>query len=100
MAEGMRGYRVGIDMDDGGMARTMKELRNEAQMLKGDMRANFAEIRSGEGIMSAYANKVKDAERAIDAQKAVIQKAKSEQNGLDLETEKGREAYQKYERQI
>lgn len=100
MAERIQGYRFGIDMDDGGMARTMKELRNEAQMLKGDMRANFAEIRSGEGIMSAYANKVKDAERAIDAQKAVIQKAKSEQNGLDLETEKGREAYQKYERQI
>lgn len=98
--ERIQGYRFGIDMDDGGMRRTMRELRNEAQMLKGDMRANFGEIRSGEGIMAAYSQKVKDAERAIDAQKAVIQKAKSEQNGLDLETEKGREAYQKYERQI
>ncbi|MBN7275503.1 phage tail tape measure protein [Ligilactobacillus pobuzihii] len=98
--ERIQGYRFGIDLDDGGMARTMKELRDEAKMLKGEMRANFGEIRSGEGVMAAYSQKIKDAERAIDGQKAVIQKAKKEQEGLDLETQEGREAYQKYERQI
>ncbi|MBE1727397.1 phage tail protein [Lactobacillus plantarum] len=98
--EKIQGYQFAIDMDDGGMTRTMRELKNEAKLLKSGMQANFAEIRSGEGIMAAYANKVKDAGRAIDAQRVYIEKLKSEQNGLDQSTVHGRESYLKYENQI
>lgn len=98
--ETISGYRFAMSMDDGGITRTMRELRNEAKLLKSGMQANFAEIKSGEGVMAAYAQKVKDAGNAIQAQQAVIAKAKSEQNGLDMETQKGRESWVKYENQI
>lgn len=98
--ETIQGYRFAIDLDDGGVARKFSEIKNEAKLLKSSMQANFATIRSGEGIMAAYAQKVNDAGRAIEGQKAVIARLKQEQNGLDLETQKGREAYVKYENQI
>lgn len=100
MAERIQGYQFAIDLDDGGMARSMKTIRDEARALKNAMQTNFAQIQSGEGIMAAYSQKVTDASRAIDAQKTVIQKLRSEQNGLDLETEKGKQAYLRYENQI
>ncbi|WP_265401466.1 phage tail tip lysozyme [Lactiplantibacillus plantarum] len=98
--EKIQGYEFAINMDDGGMTRTLREIKNEAKLLKSGMQANFAEIRSGEGVMAAYAGKVKDAGRAIEAQRLVIERLKSEQNGLDQTTQKGREAYVKYENQI
>ncbi|MGL3697635.1 phage tail tip lysozyme [Lactiplantibacillus plantarum subsp. plantarum] len=98
--EKIQGYEFAINMDDGGMTRTLREIKNEAKLLKSGMQANFVEIRSGEGIMAAYAGKVKDAGRAIEAQRLVIERLKSEQNGLDQTTQKGREAYVKYENQI
>ncbi|KZU97600.1 Phage tail length tape-measure protein [Lactiplantibacillus plantarum] len=98
--EKIQGYEFAINMDDGGMTHTLREIKNEAKLLKSGMQANFAEIRSGEGIMAAYAGKVKDAGRAIEAQRLVIERLKSEQNGLDQTTQKGREAYVKYENQI
>ena len=98
--EKIQGYEFAINMDDGGMTRTLREIKNEAKLLKSGMQANFAEIRSGEGIMAAYAGKVKDAGRAIEAQRLVIERLKNEQNGLDQTTQKGREAYVKYENQI
>ena len=64
------------------------------------MQANFAEVRSGEGIMAAYANKIEDAKRAIEGQRVYIERLKKEQDGLDLSTDKGRQAYVKYENQI
>ncbi|QAS26808.1 phage tail protein [Lactiplantibacillus plantarum] len=98
--EKIQGYEFAINMDDGGMTRTLREIKNEAKLLKSGMQANFAEIRSGEGVMAAYAGKVKDAGQAIEAQRLVIERLKSEQNGLDQTTQKGREAYVKYENQI
>lgn len=98
--EEIQGYRFGIDMDDGGMTRSLKELRNEAKLLKSAMKSNFTEIKSGEGVMQAYAGKVKDAGRAIEGQKAVVAKLREQQKGLDLQTEKGRSAYVRYEKQI
>jgi len=96
----IQGYRFGIDLDDGGMTRSLKELRNEAKLLKTAMKSNFTEIRSGEGIMQAYTHKVKDADKAIEGQKAVVSKLREQQKGLDLQTEKGRSAYVRYENQI
>lgn len=100
MAEKIQGYEFAIDMNDGGMTRTLKEIRTDAKLLKSAMQASFAEIRSGEGIMAAYANKVDDAGRAISGQKLEIEKLRSEQSDLDQSTAKGREAYAKYENQI
>lgn len=98
--EEIQGYRFGIDLDDGGMQRSLKEIRNEAKLLKSAMRANFTEIRSSGDAMKAYAGKVNDAKRAIEGQKAVITKLKDQQRGLDLTTEKGRATYAKYQQQI
>lgn len=98
--EEIQGYKFGIDLDDGGMTRSLKELRNEAKLLKTAMKSNFTEIKSGEGVMSAYTHKVKDADKAIEGQKAVVSKLREQQKGLDLQTEKGRSAYVRYENQI
>lgn len=100
MAEEIQGYRFAIDMDDGGMAKSLQVIRQEARALKTTMQSNFAEIRTGEGIMQAYANKVQDAGRAIQAQQVLINRLKEEQAKLDLETDKGQKAYLRYENQI
>ena len=100
MAEEIQGYRFAIDMDDGGMAKSLQVIRQEARALKTTMQSNFAEIRTGEGIMQAYANKVQDAGRAIQAQQALINRLKEDQAKLDLETDKGQKAYLRYENQI
>ncbi|MFC6170351.1 phage tail tape measure protein [Loigolactobacillus jiayinensis] len=98
--EKIQGYQFAIDLDDGGMARSLKTLRDEAKLLKSAMQSNFTEVKSGEGVMAAYAQKVKDAGKAIDAQNLVIDKLREKQNGLDQSTEKGRQSYIKYENQI
>lgn len=100
MAEKIQGYEFAIDLNDGGMTRSLRTLRDEAKLLKSEMRSNFSEIRSGEGVMAAYAQKIRDAESAINAQKLVIDKLRESQNGLDQTTEKGRQAYLQYENQI
>lgn len=98
--EEIQGYKFGIDLDDGGMTRSLKELRNEAKLLKTAMKSNFTEIKSGGDAMKAYASKVVDAKRAISGQEAVIKKLREQQKGLDMDTEKGRSAYVRYENQI
>jgi TP901 family phage tail tape measure protein len=98
--EQIQGYQFAIDLNDGGMTRALKTLRDEAKLLKSAMQSNFTEIKSGEGVMAAYAQKVKDAGKAIDAQNLVIDKLREKQNGLDQSTEKGRQSYIKYENQI
>ncbi len=100
MAQEIQGYRFAIDLNDGGMAKSMRTIRQEARALKAAMQANFAEIRTGEGIMQAYANKVQDAGRAIKAQELLIERLKEEQSKLDTETDKGQKAYLRYETQI
>ncbi|ANK63359.1 hypothetical protein AYR56_05395 [Loigolactobacillus backii] len=98
--EKIQGYQFAVNMDDGGMTRSLRTLRDEAKLLKSAMQSNFTEIKSGEGVMAAYGQKVTDAGRAIDAQQLVIQKLKEKQEGLDQSTEKGRQSYIKYENQI
>ncbi|ANK66921.1 hypothetical protein AYR55_03905 [Loigolactobacillus backii] len=98
--EKIQGYQFAVNLDDGGMTRSLRTLRDEAKLLKSAMQSNFTEIKSGEGVMAAYAQKVTDAGRAIDAQQLVIQKLKEKQEGLDQSTEKGRQSYIKYENQI
>lgn len=98
--EEIQGYKFGIDLDDGGMTRSLKEIRNEAKLLKTAMKANFTEIKSGGDTMKAYTGKVDDAKRAISGQEAVIKKLREQQKGLDMDTEKGRSAYVRYESQI
>ena len=100
MAQEIQGYRFAIDLNDGGMAKSMRTIRQEARALKAAMQANFAEIRTGEGIMQAYVNKVQDAGRAIKAQELLIERLKEEQSKLDTETDKGQKAYLRYETQI
>ena len=98
--EQIQGYQFAIDLNDNGMTRSLRSLRDEAKLLRSAMQANFADVRSGEGIMAAYANKIEDAKRAIEGQRAYIERLKKEQDGLDLSTDKGRQAYVKYENQI
>lgn len=98
--EEIQGYKFGIDLDDGGMTHSLKEIRNEAKLLKTAMKSNFTEIKSGGDAMKAYAGKVADAKRAISGQEAVIKKLREQQKGLDMDTEKGRSAYVRYESQI
>lgn len=100
MAETIQGYRFAIDMDDGGMAKSLQVIRQEARALKSAMQTNFAEIRTGEGTMQAYANKVTDASRAIQAQQTLINRLREEQSKLDTETDKGQKNYLRYENQI
>ncbi|WP_156301669.1 hypothetical protein [Secundilactobacillus similis] len=51
--EEIQGYKFGIDLDDGGMTRSLKEIRNEAKLLKTAMKSNFTEIKSGGDVMKA-----------------------------------------------
>lgn len=94
------GLNFDVFLDDHGMKRSMQELKSTATMLKSEMRANFAELKSGGQITDAYAGKVKDSERAIKAQNNIIADAKKAQKGLNLQTEEGRTEFAKQEKII
>lgn len=94
------GLSFDVFLDDHGMKRSMKDLRSTASMLKSEMRANFAELKSGGQVTEAYAGKVKDTERAIKAQKNIVDSAKKSQKGLDLTTADGRKEFSKQEKTI
>lgn len=94
------GLSFDVFLDDHGMKRSMKDLRSTASMLKSEMRANFAELKSGGQVTEAYAGKVKDTERAIKAQKNIVDSAKQSQKGLDLTTADGRKEFAKQEKTI
>lgn len=94
------GLNFDVFLNDHGMKRSMKDLRSTASMLKSEMRANFAELRSGGQVTEAYAGKVKDTERAIKAQKNIVDSAKKSQKGLDLTTVDGRKEFAKQEKTI
>ncbi|ANZ70377.1 tape measure protein [Pediococcus claussenii] len=89
------GYKFAFEMDDGGMVRTMKEMRNEAKMLKSAMKSNFAELASGGNMTKAYEQKLKDLGNAVKAEKTTIKEARAEQEKLDTTTEKGRAEFTK-----
>lgn len=94
------GLNFDVFLNDHGMKRSMQELKSTAAMLKSEMRANFAELRSGGQITDAYAGKVKDSERAIKAQNNIIADARKAQKGLNLQTEEGRTEFAKQEKII
>ncbi|MBU7554442.1 phage tail tape measure protein [Pediococcus ethanolidurans] len=94
------GLNFDVFLDDHGMKRSMQELKSTATMLKSEMRANFAELKSGGQITDAYAGKVKDSERAIKAQNNIIADAEKAQKGLNLQTAEGRTEFAKQEKII
>ncbi|MBU7562670.1 phage tail tape measure protein [Pediococcus ethanolidurans] len=94
------GLNFDVFLNDHGMKRSMQELKSTAAMLKSEMRANFAELRSGGQVTDAYAGKVKDSERAIKAQNNIIADARKAQKGLNLQTEEGRTEFAKQEKII
>lgn len=94
------GLNFDVFLNDHGMQKSMKDLRSTASMLKSEMRANFAELKSGGQVTEAYAGKVKDTERAIKAQKNIVDSAKQSQKGLDLTTVDGRKEFAKQEKTI
>lgn len=96
----IEGYTFSIDLDDRGVGRKLQTIKQEAYALKNAMRTNFEEIRAGEGVMAAYANKVTDAENAIKAQNVLIERLRKEQSGLNTDTDKGQKAWLRYENQI
>lgn len=98
--EEIQGYKFAFAMDDGGMVRTMKEIRNEAKMLRSSMNSNFKELASGGDKVKAYENKLKDLNNAIKAEKLVVSQAQSQQKELDLETVKGRQEFAKLQTTI
>lgn len=91
--EEIQGYKFAFAMDDGGMVRTMKEIRNEAKMLRSSMNSSFKELASGGDKVKAYENKLKDLNNAIKAEKLVVSQAQAQQKELDLETVKGRQEF-------
>lgn len=98
--EEIQGYKFAFAMDDGGMVRTMKEIRNEAKMLRSSMNSSFKELASGGDKVKAYENKLKDLNNAIKAEKLVVSQAQAQQKELDLETVKGRQEFAKLQTTI
>lgn len=70
----IEGYRFAVDLEDRGLLRGLKEIKNESQALKNVMKANFAELKNGEGSFAAYDQRIKDAQRSIDTYKIAIDK--------------------------
>ncbi|QNQ83754.1 phage tail tape measure protein [Lactobacillus sp. PV037] len=70
----IEGYRFAISLEDRGMTRGLRVIKNEAQALKTVMRANFATLREGEGTVSAYSQRIKDAANTSETYKIAIEK--------------------------
>ncbi|MEJ6358716.1 phage tail tape measure protein [Lactiplantibacillus plantarum] len=100
MVERLAGITYAINMEDHGMRFTMAEIRKEAQVMRTALAANFQTIKAGGDVAGAWTQKVKDAENAIKAEQLVIDGQRKAQKGLNTDTEEGRKAYLKYEKQI
>lgn len=70
----IEGYRFAISLEDRGMTRGLRVIKNEAQALKSVMRANFTTLREGEGAVSAYSQRMKDASNASETYRIAIKK--------------------------
>ena len=59
------GYTFSVDMEDRGVVRTLRQMKNEASAMKSYMRAGFETIQQGEGTLSAYNFRLEQSERQI-----------------------------------
>lgn len=64
------------------MLKNLRAIKSEAQALKTVMRANFTELRNGEGSLSAYSQRVKDAQVSIQKYKQAIDSLRESNKSL------------------
>lgn len=96
----IEGYRFAVDLEDRGLLRGLKEIKNESQALKNVMKANFAELKNGEGSFAAYDQRIKDAQRSIDTYKIAIDKLNSQINAWNAKQHTMNGESEKLNRQI
>lgn len=70
----IEGYRFAVDLEDRGLYRSLKEIKGEARALKNVMKANFAQLKEGEGSLGAYTNRINDAKKSIETYELAINK--------------------------
>lgn len=83
----IEGYTFTVDLDNSRFMRSIQNVKKEAITLKNVMRANFQDISESAGSYAAYANKVKDAQNAINSYKQAI-----DQLRVSIQSEKEKQA--------
>lgn len=71
------------------MVKNLRAIKSEAQALKNVMRANFMELRNGEGSLSAYTQRVNDARNTIQKYKQAIDSIRESNKSLLADARNG-----------
>lgn len=71
------------------MVKNLRAIKKEAQALKNVMRANFMELRNGEGSLSAYTQRVNDARNTIQKYKQAIDSIRESNKSLLADARNG-----------
>ena len=71
------------------MLKNLRAIKSEAQALKNVMRANFMELRNGEGSLSAYTQRVKDAQNSIQKYTQAIDSLREKNKSLLADARNG-----------
>lgn len=85
----IEGYSFTVDLQDRGMLKSLRAIKSEAQALKNVMRANFMELRNGEGSLSAYTQRVKDAQNSIQKYTQAIDSLREKNKSLLADARNG-----------
>lgn len=71
------------------MLKNLRAIKSEAQALKNVMRANFMELRNGEGSLSAYSQRVKDAQNSLQKYQQAIDSIRESNKSLLADARNG-----------
>lgn len=77
----IEGYNFTVNLDDRGMAKTLRTIRSEALALKNVMRSDFAAMRQNEGTLAAYSKRITNAKDVVDKYSAAIKALRKENEG-------------------
>lgn len=91
----IEGYTFAVDMQDRGVATTLRQIKADAKAMKAVMRSTFETIRQGEGSMAAYNYKIEQSQRLVETYTQIQRKLKDELKTLSKAREEELEKVKK-----
>ena len=91
-------FHVGVD--DQGMRQTLKGLKSSIRSTAAEWKSQFAILRSTGDYLGAAKSKYEGLSRAIEQQKSLISRYKSELSGMGQRTNKNAESYDKLSKNL
>lgn len=89
------GYTFVVDMQDRGVAPTLRQIKADAKAMKAVMRSTFETVKQGEGEFSAFNYRIEQSQRLIDTYRLEQEKLRDSLKTIGEERDKEREKLKK-----